>query len=105
MTVYTILTTHVFKASEWDRTTDKGLFLWKGQKIGKKGIHDIIHVDRLRKIWTIWKEEKLNLKKNCYHCLKSIKHFSSCKNKFSDPRIAMEVTFHWLFTLNICKKL
>ena len=37
MTVYTILTTHVFKASEWDRTTDKGFFLRKGQKIGKKG--------------------------------------------------------------------
>lgn len=76
----------------------------KRSKIGEKGIHDIIHVDRLRKISTIWKEEKLNFKKTCYHCLKSIKHFSLCKNKLSDPRIAMKVTFHWMFTVNICKK-
>ena len=31
--------------------------------------------------------------KKCYHCLKSIKHFSPCKNKFSDARIAIKITF------------
>ena len=50
----------------------------------------------------IEKIENLTFKK-CYHCLKSIKHFSPCKNKFSDARIAIKITFPRLLILNIGK--